>query len=103
MSQSDDDLNTGLVVAGVLYPFDIMLDSNVVPSSHDEEVKEFGLYTVDEVKQALSHRKYKPNRALVMIDFFVRHGILSVADHVDCVEINGGMHRKLPISTSPSG
>lgn len=101
MSQRSDGLRAGLPVPAVLYTYDLLLDSDTIPSPNDDEVHEFSLYTIDQVKEAMFRNKFKPNSALVMIDFFVRHGILTAADDAEYLEIVGRLHRKLPIPTSP--
>lgn len=102
VSQPKDGLDAGLIVPDVLYTFDVQLDNDTVPSPHDEEVKEFRLYTVDQIRQEMFQRKFKPNCALVMIDFFIRHGIISTENETDYLEIVQRLHRALPINTSRS-
>lgn len=91
----------GLIVPNILYNFDILLDDTVVPSTGDDEAKEFRLYTIDEVKWALQEKKFTPPCALVMFDFFVRHGIFQPDARLDYAEMVGRLHRKLPFPTKP--
>jgi hypothetical protein len=56
---------------------------------------------VDEVKEALSRAEFKTNSAVVMIDFFIRHGIITADNEKDYVEIVQRMHRRLPFPTVP--
>lgn len=48
----------------------------MVPSPNDDEVSTFYLMSVKEVEKALLGEKFKPNSALVMIEFLMRHGLL---------------------------
>ncbi|KAH6894243.1 thiamine pyrophosphokinase-related protein-like protein [Thelonectria olida] len=77
------------------FVFDLPLPPDVVCTTNDGEAEEFRLYTVEEVKEALKRREFKPNSALVMLDFFVRHGILTSENEKDYVEIVSRLHRRL--------
>lgn len=76
------------------YVYDLQLPSDVVPKPSDDEVEEFYLWSVDEVKQCLKDGEFKPNCALVLLDFFVRHGILTTEDE-GYLEIAARLHRRL--------
>lgn len=91
----------GMVTPDIVYLFDIELGEHILPKPRDDEVKEFNLMTVEEVKTALAAAEFKTNSAMVMIDFFVRHGIITAENERDFVEINMRMHRRLPFATSP--
>ncbi|KAI0409505.1 NUDIX hydrolase domain-like protein [Xylaria palmicola] len=87
--------------AGQIYPetqwvYDIELPADVQPVPKDGEVAEFYLWTVDEVRDALASGSYKPNCALIVVDFFVRHGIITAANEPDYAEILQRLYRKLP-------
>ncbi|KAI1740137.1 NUDIX hydrolase domain-like protein [Xylaria scruposa] len=87
--------------AGQIYPetqwvYDIELPKDERPTPKDGEVAEFYLWTVDEVREGLAKDQFKPNCALVIINFFIRHGIITAANEPDYAEILQRMHRKLP-------
>jgi 8-oxo-dGTP pyrophosphatase MutT (NUDIX family) len=87
--------------AGLIYPecqwvYDIELPENVIPSPKDGEVAEFSLCTVEEVQDQLAQGQFKPNCALILLDFFVRHGILTRENEPDYDEIKQRIHRVLP-------
>ncbi|RDL38764.1 Nudix protein [Venustampulla echinocandica] len=92
---------SGLIHPDVLYVFDIELPETMAPKPQDDEVSEFYLWSVEEVKQAMLRREFKPNCSLVMIDFFVRHGIITQENEDDYVEIVSRLRRKLPVPTRP--
>ena len=56
---------------------------------------------VDEIQEALSRGEFKTNSAVVMLDFFIRHGIITSDNEKDYVEIMQRMHRRLPFPTAP--
>lgn len=104
VSVTDDNgrgWESGLVVPDLVYCFDMELAADMVPTPRDDEVKEFYLMSVEEVKAALRRREFKTNCAVVMIDFFIRHGILTAEEEGEYVEIVARMHRRLPFRTSP--
>jgi 8-oxo-dGTP pyrophosphatase MutT (NUDIX family) len=86
---------------GYIYPecqwvYELKLPADVVPLPKDGEVEEFRLCDVDEIKRDLGAAKFKPNCAMVMIDFFIRHGILTEANEPDLTIIKAKMRRELP-------
>ena len=90
--------------AGLLQPecqhvFDMEIGEEVVPKPGDNEVEDFYLWTVDEVKRALAEGEFKPNCAAVLLDFFIRHGILTAENEKDYIEIVSRLHRRLPFPT----
>jgi isopentenyldiphosphate isomerase len=92
---------SGAVHPDVLFNFDIKLPESLTPYPNDGEVSEFKLLTVEEIKVAMFNGEFKPNCTLVMIDFFIRHGIISPDNEPDYVQLQTRLHRKLPIPTSP--
>ena len=85
----------------IVYVYDMEVGANVTPVPEDGEVKEFYLMGVNEIKEALSRAEFKTNSAVVMLDFFIRHGITTSDNEKDYVEIVQRMHRRLPFPTAP--
>lgn len=97
----------GLCVSDVIYVYDLEvpaeLAETVVPRPQDDEVEQFYLWDVETVKQAMRNGEFKPNCAVVMIDFFVRHGIITEDNEADYMEIVTRLHRPVPVpTTAPS-
>ena len=90
---------TGLLQPECQYVYDLEMDADIIPKPGDNEVEVFMLWTVKEVHESLAEGKFKPNCALVLLDFFVRHGILTAENEKDYVEIVSRLHRKLPFPT----
>ena len=80
------------------YVYDLELPESVVPKPSDDEVEGFELMGVDQVKEALRSGEFKPNCALVLLDFFVRHGIITAEDE-GYIEIVARLHRRLEFPT----
>ncbi|KAJ5893606.1 hypothetical protein N7495_005297 [Penicillium taxi] len=86
---------TGLMQPEVEYVYDLKLDANVIPRPGDNEVEEFKLLSIAQVKEALADGEFKPNCAVVMIDFFIRHGILTAENEPDYLDVVARIHRRL--------
>ncbi|KAK2766825.1 hypothetical protein FQN54_006139 [Arachnomyces sp. PD_36] len=85
---------TGLLQPEVEYIYDIELDASVVPQPCDTEVEDFRLWGVEEVKEAMWNSQFKPNAAIVLLDFFIRHGIMTPENEKNYLEIVTRLHRK---------
>jgi 8-oxo-dGTP pyrophosphatase MutT (NUDIX family) len=86
----------------ILYLYDLACPPDVHLTPGDEEVEEFKLMTVEEVRDAMMRWEFKTNVSLVMIDFFARHGILTPENEPDYLEILYRLRRKLPVPLSPN-
>jgi 8-oxo-dGTP pyrophosphatase MutT (NUDIX family) len=101
---------TGLISPEILYLYDLPLPPDVSPKPHDDEVEGFHLMSVPDIKKALLNKEFKTNSAVVMIDFFVRHGVIGPDSSIasmqnvghDYPEIVSRMHRRLPVATGPA-
>lgn len=90
---------TGLLQPECQYVYDLEVGDDVLPRPGDSEVEDFYLWTVEEVQRALGKGEFKPNCALVLLDFFVRHGIITQVNEKDYIEIVSRLHRKLEFPT----
>lgn len=86
----------GLMQPEVQYVYDLALSQDMTPKPSDNEVQEFYLLSVEEVQEALSNEEFKPNCALVILDFFVRHGIITPENEKEYAALVSRLHRKLP-------
>jgi len=94
---------SGLFSIAVLYMYDIELPETMIPAPGDDEVEGFELMTVKEVKNAMFKQELKPNSSLVMMDFFIRHGIMSEENEPGYAEISARLRRRLPVAITPLG
>lgn len=79
--------------------YDLEVSESVIPKPGDNEAEDFRLLTVAEVQKAMADGEFKPNCTLVLLDFFVRHGILTVENEPDYIEIVSRIHRRLEFPT----
>lgn len=85
----------GLVQPEVEYIFDLELPENMVPKPNDSEVEQFCLWTVEEVQEHMAKGEFKPNCAVVMLDFFIRRGIIMKESEPNYEEIKRRVHRHI--------
>jgi 8-oxo-dGTP pyrophosphatase MutT (NUDIX family) len=69
--------------------FDVELPNDVVPANQDGEVESFDLLPVqDALAQLWSEpERFKPDVCLLLLDFFVRHGVLTADNFADYEEL----------------
>ena len=89
-----------LITPDLIYVFDLEVEQNLMLKPGDEEVKEFYRWGVEKIKQSLAQGEFKTNSALVMIDFLIRHGLITPENERHYAEISSRMHRQLPFPTS---
>lgn len=84
----------------VEYTFDLEFDDEtlVVPQPEDGEVGSFTLMTLEELLPKLESKEFKPNCALVIVDFLIRHGLID-AETPGLLEVVNRSHRRLPFPT----
>ncbi|KAL9625256.1 MAG: hypothetical protein Q9160_000658 [Pyrenula sp. 1 TL-2023] len=87
---------TGLCQPECQYVYDLELPDSMIPKPDDNEAEDFRLLSIAQVQVAMAAGEFKPNCALVLIDFFVRHGILAPEIEKDYTEIVARLHRSLP-------
>lgn len=92
----------GALYPTVLYVYDLELPKDVAPTPMDDEVEEFLLMSVAEIVDAMLRGEFKPNCVLVMLDFFIRHGIMTNENCPEYVEVLTRLRRRLPVPTESS-
>ncbi|KAI8629483.1 thiamine pyrophosphokinase-related protein [Xylariaceae sp. FL1651] len=89
----------GLLHPSFYFLFDLELPQDVEPKPGDDEVQRFSLLDVETVKVALLAGQFEPSFALVMLDFFIRHGIINAMNEPDSTEIFARLHRAIELPT----
>jgi 8-oxo-dGTP pyrophosphatase MutT (NUDIX family) len=90
---------TNLMQPECQYIYDLELPEDTIPKPGDDEVEEFYLWSIEEVKQAMENGEFKPNCALVVLDFLIRHGFLTTENEPNFIEIVSRLHRRLEFPT----
>lgn len=86
----------------VIYAYDLELPADFIPRAHDGEVESFELWPLQRLAETLRDGEaFKPNCALVAIDFLVRHGYIDPGEP-DYLAIVAGLRRPpaLPVTAA---
>ena len=77
----------------LIFSYDLELPLDFQPSNKDGEVEDFQLWPVERVMEVVAGGdEFKFNCNLVLIDFFIRHALLTAKDHnfdMICQELYG--------------
>ncbi len=77
----------------VMFNYDLELPGDFTPVNTDGEVAEFYLWPIEKVMETVAETaEFKFNCNLVVIDFCVRHGLIT-PEHPDYVAITSGLRR----------
>ncbi len=78
----------------VIFNYDLQLPEDFIPHVNDDEVESFQLYPMEELLTLISEQRvFKLNSAVVIIDFAIRHGIIT-PEHTDYLALQEGMHQR---------
>lgn len=76
-----------------VYDLELPEDGSVVPETNDGEAQDFRLLSIAEVLASIWKGEWKPNCALVVVDFLVRHGLVSAETDARYLEVCGRLRR----------
>jgi len=79
------------------YVYDLLLPPDVVPTTNDGEATDFRLMSIPQVLDTIWKGEWKPNSALVMVDFLVRHGLVSPETDGKYIEVCQTLRRRLDL------
>ncbi|MDP2697278.1 DUF4743 domain-containing protein [Thalassospira sp.] len=83
----------------VMVNYDLELPIDFIPDNADGEVGHFELRPIAEVAEIVrTGFEFKFNCALVIIDFLIRHGILTADNEPDYCRLTTGLHRDVTVS-----
>ena len=85
----------GLIRAETQFVYDMKVDASVVPTPFDMEASDISLYTIDEIKKALDDGEFTPGNACLILDFFIRHGLVTYENEENYTQIVSRLHRSL--------
>ncbi|KAA5606686.1 DUF4743 domain-containing protein [Roseospira marina] len=85
-----------------LFVFDLELPESIVPDNQDGEIQAFMLWPIERVLETLREPDaFKFNVPHVILDFAVRHGVLTPDDTPEYARIATGL-RRVPVCFHPS-
>ncbi|KIO20882.1 hypothetical protein M407DRAFT_132596 [Tulasnella calospora MUT 4182] len=99
---------TGWLQPEVEYVYDLCVPapdvgSQYIPKPLDGEVESFELMTVEEVIQHMRSEEFKPNCAVVLLDFLIRHGHITPENEPNYIEILTRIHARFGFERYPNG
>lgn len=74
------------------FVFDLKLPESFQPKVGDNEVEQFYLMTIDEAKEALIRDDFKPNSALITLNFMYRKGLINPDNDQNYLYVLEKMH-----------
>jgi len=80
------------------YVFDLLVpnghesDPEFIPKPFDGEAESFELLSLDMIREKMLAGEFKPNCALVMLDFMIRHGKVTYDNEPHLLEILSKLH-----------
>ena len=84
---------SGLLCPEIMFTYEMKVAPDVVPVPGDGEAEGFTLMSVPELKAALARGEFAPTNGEVVLDFFIRHGILTYENEPNYIEIVARLHR----------
>ncbi|KAI8976565.1 NUDIX hydrolase domain-like protein [Pilobolus umbonatus] len=82
------------------FVYDLELPTSFSPLPQDGEVGQFYLWPLDKIKETILKGEWKPNCAMVAIDFMMRHSFITPENEPDYIHISYRLHRRLEYPTS---
>lgn len=75
--------------------FDLPLPLDFCPVNTDGETETFYLWSIERVKEELTNGDFKPNVAIVILEFLIRHGFVHPDEDVHYCEFLEGIHKTI--------
>ncbi|CAF1128307.1 unnamed protein product [Didymodactylos carnosus] len=73
--------------------YDLKLPKSFIPKAADNEMERFQLLSISKVKELVIADNFKPNCALITLDFLMRHGFITPDQEPDYFFILENMHK----------
>jgi 8-oxo-dGTP pyrophosphatase MutT (NUDIX family) len=89
----------GLLSPEVQFCYELKLPKDMVLAPGEAAVSEIVLLNVEQLKVALAKGEFAPLTGCLILDFFVRHGILTFENEPNYISIASRMHKPLDLAT----
>jgi 8-oxo-dGTP pyrophosphatase MutT (NUDIX family) len=89
----------GLISPEVQFLYEMERPADLKFEPRDGEVEKFVLCGVEEVMERLRNGEFTPANGCVVLDFLIRHGIITYESERDYIQIASRLHRSLPFPT----
>lgn len=84
----------------VQFIYEMKVSTDVVPIPGDNEAEEITLMDIPRLKEALANGDFTPANGCVVLDFFIRHGLVTFESEPHYIEIASRLHRVLDLQTA---
>jgi len=74
------------------YLYDLELSKDDIPKINDGEVQSFNLWDFDKITEVLKNQEFSPKAGLIVIEFMIRHGIITPNNEKDYLDIISSFH-----------
>lgn len=85
----------GLLCPEIQFTYEMKVPADLIPVPGDGEAEGFALMSIDQLKEALADGEFTPANGEVVLDFFIRHGILTFENEANYTTIVSRLHRRL--------
>lgn len=99
LDKCDFQDESDVITAELEFIYDLEFPKGIAPYINDDEVHEFKHYGLQELINLLKTDEFKPNCALVVIDFLIRHKFITPDNECKYADIIAATHRKLPFTS----
>jgi 8-oxo-dGTP pyrophosphatase MutT (NUDIX family) len=99
-ASSISNSDPGLIRAEVQFQYEMKVGPDVVPTVNDGEASDISLYSLDDVKRAIDEGDFTPGNACFILDFFIRHGLVTPENELNYAEIVRRLHRSIGVHTA---
>lgn len=89
--------STGYLQPEIEYVYDLPLPAETLPKPIDGEAEDFQLLSFEDIRQRMQGGEFKPNCALVIIDFLIRHSIITAENESRYMEVVSLLHNDLSL------
>ena len=89
----------GLLSPEIQFCYELKLPRDMILAPGEAAVSEIVLLNVEQLKEALAKAEFAPLTGCLILDFFVRHGILTFENEPNYLSIASRMHKPLDLAT----
>lgn len=99
LNKCDFQDESDVITAELEFIHDLEFPKDIIPYINDDEVHEFKHYGLQELVDLLKTDEFKPNCALVVVDFLIRHKYITPDNDSKYADILAATHRELPFTS----
>ena len=90
----------GLFTPEVQFTYEMELPPDITPLPGDNEAEEITFMTINKLRSALAAGEFTPANGCIVLDFLIRHGLITYEQEKDYIEIVSRLHRPLAFPTA---